>query len=83
VKVLSELEQRSRSVYQKAGTAHKRNGLVYLMFGLITLTAGAVLLVFSDKVTLALFPILMGVVFLVGAFLSYRSGEQIASPEDS
>jgi hypothetical protein len=68
---------RSKTAYQKTGTAYRRLGLAYLIMGLLFVAFGIVPVLVSGNYG-TLFFALLGGIFLLMSFFSFRSGKQIA-----
>ncbi len=81
VKNLNELKQREKAVYKKTGAAYKRNAFIYAAVGLIFVIWGLGAGLVWDKAGMLIFMLPAGLVFLLGAFLTNRSGKQIDSPD--
>jgi len=77
VAALDLVIQRSKTAYQKAGAAHRRNALGMLIMGLLFVGFGSLLLILSPDSSGILF-VLLGCVILLWAFFSHRSGRQIS-----
>ncbi len=81
VKALNVIIERNKSVYQKTGKAHKRNAIAMLMSGLVFLLIGVIPIIISGNYSSSFIAIL-GLIFLLWSFFSYRSGKQIEAPEE-
>jgi hypothetical protein len=79
VLMLNELLSRSKTTHQKTGKAYTSGAIIYgllgslfLLFGLINVTLWG-----SNNLGLAFFTIFCGLIFLIGAALTYKSGRKI------
>ncbi|TGL58724.1 hypothetical protein [Leptospira sarikeiensis] len=72
VKIYGELMSRSKKTFATTAGSFKRNSLIYLLLGVVFLGVG--LLNISSGSTLITIP--AGLVFLLGAYLSYSSGNK-------
>lgn len=71
--------QRSNNAYQKTGKAYRRSGVAMLIAGLVFLSAGLLsIIVYRDYD--ASFIAVLGLVFLLWAYFSYKSAKQIENP---
>ncbi len=78
VKAINELLTRGMKAYQKTGKAYKRMALIYGLMGFISLLL-SILLFVKSKNYAAFMIIPLGVIFLIGAFLTIKSAKQISS----
>ena len=79
---LNLIVERSKSAYQKTGSAYRRNGLAMLIVGLIFLGFGIFPIIINGEYRM-IFMALLGVVFLLWSFFSYRSARQIETIEEN
>jgi hypothetical protein len=80
VAALNLVIERSKSAYQKTGSAYRRNAIATFICGVIFLGFGLLpVLVSGNYGTVFMVP--LGGVFLLWSFFSYRSGKQISSVE--
>ena len=77
VRAINDMTERGKTAYHKASKAHNRNAIIYGLMGSVFLFWGILVAAFSDDATAAFFLIPFGVIFLIGTFLSARSGRQI------
>lgn len=77
VAALNLIIQRNKTAYQKSGLAHRRNAIAMLIAGLIFAAFG-ILPVLVSRSYGALVFVLLGCLFLLWSFFSYRSGKQIS-----
>jgi hypothetical protein len=70
--------ERSRTAYQKTGTAYRRNAVAILMAGVAFLSVGVLPILVKGTYDTAFLAIL-GLIFLIWSYFSYRSGKQIES----
>ncbi|WP_345552560.1 hypothetical protein [Microbulbifer aestuariivivens] len=80
VSSLNEVLERSKSAYQKTGSAYRRNGLSMLLAGLVFLLIGVLPIIISGEYGSS-FIALLGLIFLLWSFFSYRSAKQIESSD--
>ena len=71
----------SKTGYQKAGIAYKRKSIATLLVGLVFLFIGIASMIMKDNYGMSCTAIL-GLVFLLWPYFSYRSGEQIQASDE-
>jgi hypothetical protein len=77
VAALNLVIERSKTAYQKTGTAYRRNAIATLIMGLFFVAFGILPVLLSQSYG-AFFMAPLGAVFLLWSFFSYRSGKQIS-----
>jgi hypothetical protein len=73
--------ERGKTVHQKTGAAFHRNAIGMLIIGLLFVFTGFVPLLTGQGYGL-LFVAVVGCVFLLWSYFSYRSGKQFSTVED-
>lgn len=82
VAAINIMIERNKTAYQKTGAAHKRNAAVLLITGLLFFSIGALPVIIKGDWS-ASFSAIIGPVFLLGAYFSYKNGRQIESMDSS
>lgn len=80
VAALNLVLQRSKSAYQKTGTAYKRNAIATLVAGLVFFAVGAVPITMQGDYGSS-FMVVLGMVFFLWSYFSYKNGRQIESSD--
>jgi Flp pilus assembly protein TadB len=71
---VNQIIDRSKTSYLNAGSAYSRNAALYLMVALVFVVWGVS--EFTTRPLLGWLMALLGIVFLIGAFLSYSTGRE-------
>lgn len=79
VAALNTIVERSKTAYQKTGQAYKRNAIATMILGALFIVMGVVPILMTGKYGTAVVA-LLGPVFLLWSYFSYRSGKQIEAP---
>lgn len=69
--------ERSKTAYQKAGGAYRKNAIAMLIIGLVFVGFGILPVLISQNYG-ALFLAVIGAIFLLWSYFSYHSGKQIS-----
>jgi hypothetical protein len=79
VEALNVVMQRAQNAYQKTGNAYRRNAIATLIAGLVFLSTGLLPIIVNGNYG-ASFVAVLGFVFLLWAYFSYKNAKQIESP---
>ncbi|MBN1384139.1 MAG: hypothetical protein JW983_04565 [Elusimicrobia bacterium] len=77
VREVNKVISQSKTVYQKAGKSYTQNAVIYGLLGFFFLLFGIGSLLLVGGGFPALFLIIPGIIFLLGAFFCYSSGKKI------
>lgn len=75
---LNGVIERSKTAYQKTGKAYRNNAIGMLIMGIIFIVIGVLPYVLQGKVS-GLFMSVLGIVFILWSFFSYKNAKQIES----
>jgi Flp pilus assembly protein TadB len=80
VEALNLMIEKNKTAYQKTGKAYKRNAIALLLSGLAFSFIGIIPILVSKNYSSA-FMVVLGFIFLLWSYFSYRSGKQIETTE--
>lgn len=80
VAAINAMMERGKSAYQKTGAAYRRSAFALALTGLVFLAMGIVPFALTGKYSSLVFA-LVGPVFFLWSYFSYRSGKQIEAAE--
>ena len=79
VEALNKIFKNSSMSYKASGKSYKYNALIYGFLGFTFTSLGIFGIIVPEHSGQAFFTLPVGLIFLAGAFLSYKSGKQITN----